>query len=92
MKKRIPLIGVNMDFTPNADKIRGHRQNGRYFVGTQYLDAICEAGAVPVPIPCTGDSKIPEKYIDAIDGFLFVGGADYPPEFYGEAKSSESVK
>ena len=81
-----------MDFSPDVKMVRGDTQWSRYFVGTRYLDAICEAGGLPVPIPCTGDGKIPEKYIDAIDGFLFIGGADYPPEFYGEAKSSESVK
>lgn len=83
------MIGVNMDFA--ADVNWKDAKRDKYFVLTQYLDSIYEAGGIPVPIPCLKNGKALSSYIDIIDGFIFVGGADYPPESYDEVKSSESL-
>lgn len=89
---KIPLIGVNMDFSPDDGVRKDGARRDRYYVITQYLDSIYDEGGIPVPIPCTRSRRLMHVHIDALDGFLFIGGADYPPEYYGEKQVSDSVK
>ena len=73
--KRKPLIGV----TPivNFDQ-------QRYWLRPGYLDAIREAGGLPLMLPLTDDGATISQIVGLFDGILFTGGPDVSPELYGE--------
>jgi putative glutamine amidotransferase len=45
-----------------------------------------------VVVPITDDGAVPGEYLDRLDGFLFTGGADVPPEAYGQKKHPSTVE
>ena len=72
-----PLIGVVVCGT----------DNNRQFVSTSYLQAIWDAGGIPVVLPaCTMSDfqKTAKKYLRLCRGFLFCGGGDIHPLLMGE--------
>ena len=82
---QLPIIGLNMDYTcypkyPATDP----RFRDCYDIYAPYVDVIAGSGGVPLPIPPLENSQLLEKYLDRLNGFVFTGGEDYPPEFYGE--------
>jgi putative glutamine amidotransferase len=54
--------------------------------GDAYVQAIREAGGIPVILPdhAGGDTEL-AGYLERLDGLLLPGGADIPPAEYGEA-------
>lgn len=87
-----PLIGLNMDYTcypkyPATDP----RFRECYDLYAPYVDGVADAGGLPLPIPPLENSRLLEKYLDRLDGFVFTGGEDYPPEFYGEEPQPELI-
>ena len=50
-----------------------------------YLDAVREAGGLPVVFPFTEDEAELEQLAGLCDGFLLTGGQDVSPALYGEA-------
>ncbi len=71
-----PIIGVNSSYMEDAHKW--------YKVPVNYINAIYNAGALPLIIPCNPSAEELDAYIEIIDGMLFTGGADYPASLYGE--------
>lgn len=57
-----------------------------------YLDAVWAAGGLPVFIAYTGEDKKLCEYADIFDGFLFSGGVDLDPKYYGETVKFDSVE
>jgi len=55
-----------------------------------YVRAVAENGGVPVVLPTLNDEEIIRRYVRELDGLVLVGGADIPPEAYGE-KPHETV-
>ena len=49
-----------------------------------YIDAIIQAGGIPVMIPIVEDRECLLKYMDVIDGIVFTGGEDVSPLYFGE--------
>lgn len=49
-----------------------------------YVHAIEEAGATPLLLPYTLEPSDVERYAGLLDGFLFTGGVDIDPTYYGE--------
>lgn len=72
-----PLIGV----TPLYDD-----EKKRQWMKDEYLDALLEAGALPVVLPLRGGEEA-GSLADALDGILFTGGQDLNPALYGEEES-----
>ena len=70
-----PLIGL----TPSWDD-----ENNRILMNTAYADSILRAGGLPAIMPMTSDRTLLEQYCRALDGFLFTGGDDIDPSYYGE--------
>lgn len=70
-----PMIAV----TPNYNA----KQN-QVFVSTGYLEAVEKAGGIPVVLPLTDDERIIGEVANRFDGFLFTGGPDIAPAFYGQ--------
>ena len=56
----------------------------RQFVTSPYIDAISDAGGIPVIIPYPGKDAYFSKYFQICDGFLFCGGGDITPAFFGQ--------
>jgi putative glutamine amidotransferase len=83
-----PLIGLNCDYHSDA-RYSVRDQIGLY---TPYYHALLSAGALPVVVPITDDRAALTEYLDRLDGFLFTGGADIPPEAYGQKKHPSTVE
>lgn len=69
------IINLGIDFHPS------HRMIS---LNEDYKNIIENRGGVPIIIPITSDFELIDYYIDMCDGFLFTGGADINPIFYGE--------
>lgn len=54
-----------------------------------YMDGIIAAGGIPVMLPLTEDGESILQIVRSFDGFLFTGGQDVSPEFYGEGRLPE---
>jgi putative glutamine amidotransferase len=76
MKKII--IGLNVDFN-----------EGRHLIGDSYLKNIIAAGGVPLLVPCHQNLKALNAYLQMVKGFVFIGGYDYPPHYYGAGPSRQ---
>lgn len=75
---RRPRIGVT---TYLADAAWGVWQRRAALVPEVYLDAVVQAGGVPLLLPPTGSDP---DVLDIIDGLLLIGGVDVDPALYGE--------
>ena len=53
-------------------------------VGINYINAVREAGGVPLIIPITSDEGEIAKALEAVDGIMMTGGEDVAPSRYGE--------
>ncbi|MGM9644234.1 MAG: gamma-glutamyl-gamma-aminobutyrate hydrolase family protein [Eubacteriales bacterium] len=56
-------------------------------VNRKYLDAIVAAGGIPTVLSPIIDDKYVSGIVDFFDGFMFCGGGDIDPAYYGEEKS-----
>ena len=74
MTKR-PLIGVLPLFDAERNSI---------WMLPGYMDAIEEAGGIPMILPLTDDREVLNTMLDIYDGFLFTGGQDVDPRVYGK--------
>ncbi|MBR7062793.1 MAG: type 1 glutamine amidotransferase [Clostridia bacterium] len=77
------IVGI----TPRWDAASG--QTG---VNKAYTDSILRAGAAPVVLPLTGSEDALSTFCARCDGFLFSGGPDIDPAFYGEQARSDTVQ
>jgi putative glutamine amidotransferase len=66
-----PIIGITT---------YGRNEIGDYALPGAYLDAVRQAGGVPVLLPPCSD---PARLLDMIDGLIFSGGGDIDPCHYG---------
>lgn len=64
-------------------------EENRQFVTSSYVEAIADAGSVPLIIPCPGKATCPTRYFQLCDGFLFCGGGDITPLLFGENLMTE---
>ena len=76
-----PLIGV----------VSSHKE-GMFKINRTYLDAIWQAGGLGVVLAYTTDADRLSEYADIFDGFLFSGGVDVDPAYYGEEIRFDSVE
>lgn len=81
---RRPLIVVNgtLERSPEVPP--------RVSVHQSYLDAVLEAGGLPLLIPPR--EELVAEYFARADGVLFTGGLDYPPRLYGEMPHPKVVE
>ena len=68
------------------------RQDGFLKVNHTYINAIWRAGGWCIPLGYTEDPEQLKAYADMCDGFLFSGGVDVDPKYYGENVAFESVE
>jgi putative glutamine amidotransferase len=75
-----PVIGVTTGFAKRNEFSQGP------YVHQDYEQSLFLTGAVPVLLPIAPDD-LTDHYLDLCDGFIFSGGGDIDPRFYGEAPS-----
>ena len=69
---RRPIIGLNMDYREAHDKSHAFMA-----LNTSYVDAVLDAGGVPVLIPPNiQEEEDLEVVLDRLDGIVLTGGAD----------------
>lgn len=73
-----PLIGVSTSITVGTSPERA-------YVNSTYLDAIQQAGGVPLPLPPQISSRSWKRLAAGLDGLLLTGGGDIDPALFGEA-------
>ena len=71
-----PKIGINSTYFEDAHKW--------YKVPISYINAVYQAGGLPVILPCDPDEAMINEYFKELDGIVFTGGDDYPASLYGE--------
>lgn len=71
------FIAINMGAREDVGRDLTHT------LGAEYVRAIREAGAVPLLIPAGAEDAELQTLMARADAFIFSGGPDYPPEFYG---------
>jgi putative glutamine amidotransferase len=59
-------------------------------INRDYLTAINNSGGIGVVVPHTLDDVKISEYAKTFDGFVFCGGSDIDPKYYGEEKHSET--
>ena len=57
-----------------------------------YLNAVWAAGGRPSYLAYTTDPQKLDEYTEDFDGFLFAGGVDVDPKYYGEEVAFDSVE
>ena len=75
----LPMIGVCPLFDARSSRI---------WMRSEYLQAVEEAGGVPVVLPLTTKVSTIESLLDRFDRFLLTGGQDVDPAIYGQKKKS----
>ncbi|MEE9233565.1 MAG: gamma-glutamyl-gamma-aminobutyrate hydrolase family protein [Nitrospirales bacterium] len=79
-----PTIGVTPDFNPGNRKDMGGKEP-TYFLRARYLQAILDAGAMPLVPPMVRGFTNLKFLLKRLDGLLVTGsGSDLAPEWYGE--------
>ena len=68
----LPIIGIT---TYGRDK------SGNYFLPNGYVEAVREAGGLPILLP-PGESNS-DRILKLVDGLIFSGGSDIDPALYG---------
>ncbi len=70
-----PMIGITPNFDPEQKRV---------WVRPTYTNALIAAGAVPVILDQYTDRDTVASLVERLDGFLFSGGCDIHPQYYGE--------
>ncbi len=77
-----PLVAITPSYT----------KEGYIRMNPVYLNAVWAAGGMPVFVAYTEDEKKLHEYASEFDGFLFSGGVDLDPKYYGETVQFDSVE
>ena len=68
-----------------------YNSDGMIRMRPAYLEAVWDAGGLPVFVSYTSDPAKLDEYARQFDGFLFAGGVDVDPKYYGEQVMFDSV-
>ena len=69
-----PLIGINADYRAAARNMPAYS-----YVAAGYFQSVFKAGGIPVILPPMDDSDSIRTALDALHGFVMIGGADLDP-------------
>lgn len=76
-------------FVAVTTSIRREDDTSRVGLSTSYLQALKNAGLIPVLLPPVYDSFTAGPTLDRVDGLLLTGGGDVDPAFYGTTPRHE---
>src|SRR5690606_13235707 len=80
-KKSAPIIGINAQVLERDSPGKHHID-----VRVTYIDAVREAGGIPIVLPAIEDADLVSEHVDLCDGFIFTGGDDLDPALFGQEK------
>lgn len=63
--------------------------NGHHNLNNNYINAVLDAGGIPVIIPTIREDEDYDIYLDKLDGLIFSGGIDVSPLRYKESPLKE---
>ena len=73
-----PIIGLLAEIDSDGTaKVKG-----------TYSEAIEKSGGLPILLPYVKDGEVISQFTEICDGFVFTGGADISPLYYGEEPSA----
>lgn len=78
-----PFIGINTDYVATSKQAIAHI---RLHAG--YVDAVLQAGGLPVLIPPIGKDADLDPLLDRLDGLILGGGLDMDPRRWGHGAHS----
>lgn len=76
-------------FVAVTTSIRREDDTNRVGLSTSYLQALKNAGLIPVLLPPVYDASTARATLERVDGLLLTGGGDVDPAFYGETERHE---
>lgn len=77
-----PHIGITCDYMiSETGKSLGQERN---YVSREFIEAVKEAGGVPILIPIINEEEDILQIMDLLDGIILSGGFDVNPIYYGE--------
>lgn len=83
-----PLIGItcnySLDDKPGVSSHMGVPGQKWQMLADNYIEAITNAGGIPVIIPISKNLENLYSLVEKLDGFLISGGNDIEPNLYGE--------
>lgn len=83
-----PIIGITakISYDENVGLItnQGCMNQSWVLLANDYVQAVEQAGGVPIVIPVLNEKEDVDEIIDLLDGIIFSGGNDIDPKFYGE--------
>ena len=80
-----PLIGITCNYMISKEGMTVGQE--RNFISKDFVDAISEAGGVPVLIPIINTEEDILQIMEKLDGIVLSTGYDVNPIFYGEEPS-----
>src|SRR5579862_7499162 len=83
---RKPIIGITCDFDIVPPKKKGMKPRERFSLTRAYVQAVIEAGGVPVLLAGGGDGAGTRQQLARLGGLLLTGGMDHNPKLYGQKK------
>jgi putative glutamine amidotransferase len=78
--RRAPLIGITCEAISNREDFSDYALECDH----RYAAAVKDAGGHPVLLPIAHRRGVLDRYLEGIDGLVFVGGDDVDPRLYGE--------
>ena len=79
-----PIIGITPDYNAGDREDMGGKEP-TYFLRARYVQAIEDAGGLPIVLPLVTDKSQQNQLLGQVDGLLITGsGSDLDPELYGE--------
>jgi putative glutamine amidotransferase len=86
----IALPGCQSQHTPSSEKpligitTAYNQERTTLSVPAAYVDAISANGGIPVLLPAIESQEAIQRYVQALDGLVLIGGRDIPPSLYGQ--------
>jgi putative glutamine amidotransferase len=78
---RRPVVGINCSYAEETD---------RYSLPREYVDAVQEAGGIPMLLPFAAEEADAARILDRLDAVVFTGGNDMNPAVWGEQAHSKA--
>ncbi|MBP2653252.1 MAG: Peptidase family protein [Firmicutes bacterium] len=78
----LTVIGVTSSVLVRNDGMMAGGE--RFFVNRDYLDAVIQAGGMPIILPLATTDKLVKCQVEKVDGVILAGGGDIDPQYYGE--------
>lgn len=79
-------------FVAVTTNIRREGDTNRVGLSTSYLQALKNAGLIPVLLPPVYDSSTARSILERVDALVLTGGGDVDPAFYGDTERHEVRK